>query len=251
MSKLVTYAEQGNYEGCLSTLTTNSYELNSALHLAAENGHVSCVQLLLNSKADPNFKFQSGGSTPLLKAVKNGHSTCVEVLLKSGSDPNYKDYYARNALHYASKNNHTNSFQLLLDRSTPLDSKGNFLHRVSHHDRTHCMQLLLEYGTDPNSKTHNGETPLYIASYWGYINCLQLLLKAGADPNALNKKGWSSLHIASKCNHTKCVQLLLDAKANPHIKNNEGHIAKEITSDEEIKKLIGQYEIPEVKEPTD
>ena len=58
---------------------------NSALHLASQNGSVSCVTRFLNLGCDPNQR-GSNGRTPLHFAAMYHHKEVVTVLLQGGSD---------------------------------------------------------------------------------------------------------------------------------------------------------------------
>jgi ankyrin repeat protein len=51
----------------------------SPLYYASYNGHTEIVELLLNSKADPNICCE--GKSPLYYASYNGHTEIVELLL--------------------------------------------------------------------------------------------------------------------------------------------------------------------------
>ena len=53
----------------------------TALTLAARNGSVPCVSLLLDAKADATIADREG-LTPLLSAARFGHSGVVELLVK-------------------------------------------------------------------------------------------------------------------------------------------------------------------------
>ncbi len=51
------------------------------LYLASEQGHKSCIQILLNYDADV-FLANDLGQLPFHAAIQNGHSQCVELLIK-------------------------------------------------------------------------------------------------------------------------------------------------------------------------
>jgi len=63
----------------------------TALHWAAENGDLALCQLLLEHKADPNFK-DKHSATPLHKAAWNGQLEATRLLLEAGADPSVKDW---------------------------------------------------------------------------------------------------------------------------------------------------------------
>ena len=57
------------------------------LHLAAQQGHFSVVDYLVNQKADINPKSKYN-STPLHYAAENGHLSVVEYLINQKADIN-------------------------------------------------------------------------------------------------------------------------------------------------------------------
>ena len=62
----------------------------TALNLAAENGHVDVVKLLLNAKA--NVEAEDGlGQTPLILATENGHVDAVKLLLNAKANTEAED----------------------------------------------------------------------------------------------------------------------------------------------------------------
>ena len=60
---------------------------SSALHGAAEEGHVKVVECLLHARADINLKTRIG-YTPLHIAAKQGRTFIVQALLDNGADIN-------------------------------------------------------------------------------------------------------------------------------------------------------------------
>jgi ankyrin repeat protein len=62
-------------------------EGRTALHLAAYAGQASAVGALLDQKADPEIKENTGGMTALHLAVAQKHSKTVQVLLGKGAHP--------------------------------------------------------------------------------------------------------------------------------------------------------------------
>ncbi|KAK8128759.1 hypothetical protein PG984_009867 [Apiospora sp. TS-2023a] len=107
----------------------------SPLILAAYNGHVGMVTVLLNSGADPNARDDLGGPA-ILRAVDENTLPCVKVLIGHGADYNFKDCHGRGILHGAAIN----------ARST-------------------ILRFLLSYADDlnPNIQGDEGETPLHDA----------------------------------------------------------------------------------------
>ena len=59
-------------------------EGRTPLHLAAEGGHASTVELLLHNNADPNVRDREG-RTPLALAESAGHALIAALLREAGA----------------------------------------------------------------------------------------------------------------------------------------------------------------------
>ena len=86
----------------------------TALHNAAENGHLEvCKTILVNTA----FKIPAAqdGYTPLHLAVKNGHFEICKIMLAHTEDKNPAALDGCTPLHLAVKNGHFQVCKLLLD----------------------------------------------------------------------------------------------------------------------------------------
>jgi uncharacterized protein len=77
----------------------------NALTGAVANGHTEIVKWLLETAADPNYRYGPGYS-PLLTAAANGHLEIVKLLLAHGADLHAVSNDGRSALALASERNH-------------------------------------------------------------------------------------------------------------------------------------------------
>jgi hypothetical protein len=66
------------------------------LHLVASEGRIDAVEMLLEAKADVNA--ESGGVTPLLKAVFRGQSLVTQILIEAGADVECRDTFGNTPL---------------------------------------------------------------------------------------------------------------------------------------------------------
>ena len=75
-----------------------------------------------------------------------------------------------------------------------------------------CLKLLLAAGADANTRSPNGNTPLYLAAWRGHTECLRLLLTTpGIKVNTISETDIPPLCAATYQNHSECVRLLLAA----------------------------------------
>lgn len=96
MEKVIEYMRRGRelLDGAVDS------KKRTALHVAAEIGHSSLVDLLLNKQLSPHARDKLL-RTPLHWAALNGHEVPVELLVKAGSDVFAKDSLGRTPFHYA------------------------------------------------------------------------------------------------------------------------------------------------------
>jgi ankyrin repeat protein len=77
------------------------------LLIAATNGHIAMVRLLLEHGADPNLR-NYDGVTALHNAVYENQLDIVALLLEAGADPNIKDRFGNTAYDLAQRNENPN-----------------------------------------------------------------------------------------------------------------------------------------------
>ncbi|KAI3396525.1 hypothetical protein diail_12049 [Diaporthe ilicicola] len=125
------------------------------LHMAAQNGHLKIVQLLVQHNPDCNCK-DSDGMTPLMLAVSAGHEEVAGVLLSSGARVPETDVRGRSSLHLAVEDGREAMLRLLLDRCQGLNAAVN-------------------------AYDGSGRTPLHIAVAVGFETAVEMLLRFGAN----------------------------------------------------------------------
>ena len=162
------------------------------LYLAAWNGNVKVVKLLLKHKADPNQPRADDGQTAVYVSALLGNVELLNVLLEHKADPNQ----AR-----------TDKFG-----TTPVfmaAAKGN----------VEVVKLLLRHNANPNLATTDGygATPVYVAAQNDHVAVLELLLQNGADPNlATTDTGVTPVYAAAQEGHLVALNMLLEHGANPN-----------------------------------
>jgi ankyrin repeat protein len=158
----------------------------TALHIAAEFGHVAIINFLLSKKADINATNTDGG-TPLHMAAQSSNPEVIKSLLENQADVNINNAYRETALHIAiEKQDQTALKELLACPNIKLDPQNHIgntaLHIATKHSATQIIELLLTTGKERNCildfinlKNHSCKTALDIASLFHYFEVIQLL----------------------------------------------------------------------------
>ncbi|KAI7739617.1 hypothetical protein M8C21_008668 [Ambrosia artemisiifolia] len=168
--------------------------LGTALHLAALNGHASCIRILLVDyiPSIPAFYKLVKKRSRIHEFVSefNEGTSLYEIINKPADG-------GVTALHMAALNGHVDSLCLLLDLGA-------------------CVNVVtLEDGTTIDL-IGAGSTPLHYAAYGGNPHCCQILIARGANLTAENEKGWSPLEVA-RLWHREWLEEVLSAHQQDRI----------------------------------
>ena len=123
----------------------------------------------------------------------------------------------------------------------------NALHYSCYYGNREVTAFLLTYNNNGdniheliNSVTKDNYTPLHIACHKSYTDVVTILLGylKDIDINIVNNKNETCLHIACKKNSVKIVSMLIASNANLFLRDNNNKRPIELTTDNNIKKLL-------------
>ncbi len=167
--------------------------------IAAINGHVAIVELLLSKGAEIRPTYDQA---PLNAASAHGHLAVVQLLVKKGVDVNEKDERGDLPLSDAASGGHAEVVQFLLDQKAnalAMDyQRDTALHRAAHRGSIASAELLLRAGVPINQKNRSGETPLHKSVANAHVEMSAWLIQKGADVNALTRRRESPLRYAER-----------------------------------------------------
>ncbi|XP_051824397.1 ankyrin repeat and SOCS box protein 12 [Antechinus flavipes] len=176
------------------------------LRLAASQGHLSCLKVLLAHGAEVD-SLDVKAQTPLFTAVIHGHLDCVRVLLEAGASPGGSIYNNSSPVLTAAKDGASEILRELLVHGAEVNVKA----RVP----------------DWASNIASCSGPLYLSAVYGHLECFRLLLLYGADPdyNCTDRQLLSRIPkprtLLEFCLQHNCpleyIQLLVDFGANVYL----------------------------------
>uniref|UniRef100_A0A8D0VR96 Ankyrin repeat domain 6 n=1 Tax=Sus scrofa TaxID=9823 RepID=A0A8D0VR96_PIG len=196
--------------------------LSERLLIAAYKGQAENVVQLINKGA--KVAVTKHGRTALHLAANKGHLSVVQILLKAGCDLDVQDDGDQTALHRATVVGNTEVIAALIQEGCALDRQdkaGNTaLHLACQNSHAQSTRVLLLGGSRADLKNNAGDTCLHVAARYNHLSIIKLLLSAFCSVHEKNQAGDTALHIAAALNHKKVVKILLEAGADGTIVNN-------------------------------
>ncbi|XP_071686779.1 putative E3 ubiquitin-protein ligase XBAT31 [Rutidosis leptorrhynchoides] len=217
-------------------LQTTVYDHHSALHIAAANGQIQILSMLLEDRSMNPDSLNRHKQTPLMLAAMHGKISCLEKLIDAGANIlMFDSLNGRTCLHYAAYYGHSDCVETILDAARTShvaaswgfsrfvnirDSKGATpLHLAARQRRSQCVHLLLDSGALVCASTGGygfpGSTPLHLAARGGSMDCIRELLAWGADRLQRDASGRIPYMVAIKHKNDGCAALLNPSSAEP------------------------------------
>jgi len=196
-----------------------------AIFLASVGGYLDIVTKLVESGSDVDPQSQEGG-TPLMAAAQAGHLDVVEKLLLSGANHNACMWDGANALFLAAQNDHSRIVKHLLTiPGVQVNQQRRdgatplwIAAQMGHED---CVRLLLRRGAEVDLARADGATPLFKACHKGHEEIVKEILKHQPRLDTL-QNGSTCLHAAALSGHSNLILHLLEAGADPNTPNVSG-----------------------------
>ncbi|XP_014664203.1 PREDICTED: uncharacterized protein LOC106806702 [Priapulus caudatus] len=193
----------------------------TALVIAANEGHVEPVKILLRYGADASIG-DVGGYIALWHAVENMHLEVVETMLQfskclTGFAPTGPSSWS--AQHPT---------RLYRPQSRQLEIVTPKLFRCSMVGDAESLYCLLEDGDNVNPRSGVGDWPMYLAAENGHIEVMKLLYERGGDvASAHASTRCTPLHVACARGHLEVVRYMLqlygDSRRGSQVTHHQGH----------------------------
>lgn len=173
--------QQGATLHKITGIPLRRYDLdeNTPLHLAAKQGFIKIIELLIKCHADINARNRLK-QTPLQWAAYYGHLDIVKYLLSKNADINAIDIDGDPALTWAA-------------------NKGQF----------EVVDYLIKQSADPKKISSAGNTALHWVAIAGDVSMAKYLIELGCDPSLKNEQANTALDLAIENAHHDMVKLLM------------------------------------------
>lgn len=179
------------------------YDQRTALHVAASDGQVEAVKVLLSHGANVNVS-DRWGETPLDAAAKNAQTHAAKALQAQGA---------------AYGNGHVTALRLI---------------QAVNDEDIQIVKNILDIGFEPNVGDYDNRTPLHIAVATGNMGIVKLLVGEGADVHAVDRFGGSPMSDAEAKAPRFGEDLMRD-----WLLNHGGRVTKEVVKDDDNNLDIG------------
>lgn len=196
----------------------------------AAQGRLEYVQQHLSAHPG-DVDAMSAGKTCLQVAAHQGHVQLVHLLLRLHANVNVVDKEGDSTLHYAAFGNQPDIMTVLIQHGADINvlnaSLCSALHISAHKRPPHCVRVLLEHGADVNAQDSYGDTALHDAIGKDNSDVVDLLCAAPALNLAVrNNRGFNALHHAAlKGNVAAARRILGIARQLVDVKKDDGFAA--------------------------
>ena len=187
------------------------------LHLAAEGGHLACVDLLLQRGFSVDLRDRWDNATALHWAAQGGHLPVMDRLLAAGADiDSTGDLHEIGAIGWATcfQRVQSEAAEFLLERG----AKPNIFSAVAL-DRAELVRQLVDADRSvlaaKMSRFEQHRTPLHLAVLKNRPQMVALLLELGADVSARDDRGNTALNLATAKTDRRIAGLLIKGGADP------------------------------------
>ncbi|CAF3400425.1 unnamed protein product [Rotaria socialis] len=224
----------------------------TALHAAAELGHVDIVSELLKREASLIIK-DDDEYTPLMLCCKKNHLAVLKIFIDyiniryqaSREKLNIleeRDDQSNTALHIAAAEGHSSIIKLLLEQNCDLQSRNMIsclpIHCAAERGRYNSVRTLIENHSPVDPVDKNQQTPLHLAARKGHSEVVKLLLKNGAQIDKRTSSGDNCLDLAISTNQYNVAEKLVNHRDWALILRNAQYDEHTKLWDTPLRKLI-------------
>lgn len=153
------------------------------------------------------------GGTPLLLAAQEGHIPVVQLLLAEGANIEAVNDTIHTPLHFCAKNNHPELMPVLIAAGANIEARncnaGTPLVFAAYQGHHKCCKALLDAGADADTQDWLDNTPLMNALGVKSVKTVRVLAPKSNLTGVYNHMGQCALHFAALAGEPALLELLL------------------------------------------
>ena len=194
---------------------------STAVHLAVKYDRLALLSALLSHSSPIDLsRLDIMGRTALHIAAEHGHLSLVKFMVTLDNNILKRlDDMGRTALHIAAEHGHLSLVKFIVTLDNNILKRLDKMRRTALHiaavkDRYQIMKLLLEHGVELEAKDCKGETALHKVSESGSLGIARMLLINGAQVRTEDGNGKNALHRVIEYKYQPLIQLFLEKGFN-------------------------------------
>jgi ankyrin repeat protein len=206
----------------------------AALVCAARQRQIKAIKILLQAGVDVNElanKSSGGECTALHEAAEKGHLDAASFLIEHGADVNARDWTGQTVLEVAAWTGQLQMVRFLLIRGANIQAK-NLIANAAESNNADLVRFLLDRGAQINGGLCRSQPALVWIVLGSNHAALRLLLERGAEPNEVGYgRAMVPLHSAVQQVDIVAARLLLDHGADVNLLDTRGHVPLHLAVD--------------------
>jgi len=214
------------------------YDARSPLHIAAANGQVSAVELLIRKEANVNA-VDNFGRTPLLEACRSRQLPAARELMRHGASLGFTEaIQLSQQVTRLSRSESRPSASVMLTFSQIRNAEASELcSAAADPQQLWYLKALVEFGADVNASDYDSRCALHVAAASGNKPAVEHLLRQdNIDVDLRDNFGRTPLMEAVRHNQEPCARLLQAHNATHGMVDNR--VLHEDDSDEDAGNAI-------------
>ena len=216
--------------------------MNNALLTAIDDNDLNEVEKLLKEGSNPNFSsfinyFKRKSDFPLGLAAANGNVEMMKLLIKYNADVNYVTQSGRGALLDAIIANRPDAVDLLLENGAKMSNSKFYVQPINlivENDYDQILNSMVKHGlpvNDCNNEFQGTDLFNWVVTE-NSIKCAKLIIDNKLmDIHKLNSYNENALHEVSASKNMDMAKLLIDAGIDHKVKNKDNETPEDIAKD--------------------
>jgi ankyrin repeat protein len=227
-------AKKGDVLRCWALVNRTQVPVNArtsngttALHLAAHEGHVAVINVLVALGAELETR-SHGGYTPLHCAAGGNHADAIKELVRVRADVSVRESRSgASPLHWAAREGHVEAIDELIKQRAKVDihdkNQNTPLMYAARHARSEAVELLLKNGASLTATNVDGRSALFHAAEAGHTQTALKLVDEGSDVKQLQDYGLNAADLAESNGFSETATVLREKMKQEAMASNNGN----------------------------